>query len=445
MSTFEYVFIGAGLANLAAARNLVGRGVNNLAILDSGRKLDRRVCPGVKPQKCVFCAQGCSILSGIGGTNAMYGNKMCYFPASSRILDYFPNETITEAWHWLDSVLFPWFKSRNNRHDTESNDLGIKHYESEVFSPSQFGTMISSLARPLMENGLIREGSEVLNVGRDAGEFVISLKSGVNLRSKNVVLGAGRSGGDLTRLVCESLGVALQDNFPDVGFRIEAPKELFSDFYRYQEDPKLKKTYPEGTVRTFCAENGGIIVPVPFREGFFAEGAYPQVLTGENNVALMVRSDIPLSSDALRDWCVGVNRRYKNLKIGEFEVSSLSPAETMSGAMRCVPPLPTTAHDSLMANLVAQLSSLKTPLFRASYKRTTVKVYGPAIDNYWPIPNVGFELRTPVPGFFLVGDSLGVSRGYVQALTSGAAWALTQSNPLTTQTSKPQSKCLVLA
>lgn len=443
MTTFEYVFIGAGLANLAAARNLIGRGESNLTILDSGRKLGHRACPGVKPQKCVFCAHGCSILSGTGGTNALYGNKMCYFPASARILDYFQDETIEQASNWLDSILFPWFKSKNNRRNSASNDLGIKHYESEVLSPDQFGAMVSSLACPFIENGLIRQEIEVLNVCRDADEFVISLKSGASLRSKKVVLGVGRSGGDLTREVCESLGVHVHDNLPDVGFRIEAPKELFSDFYRYQEDPKLKNIYKEGTTRTFCAENGGIIVPVPFRDGFFAEGAYPQEFKAENNVALMVRSNISLSADALREWCVGINRRFKNLKIGEFEVAGLSPAEIMSEAMKCVPPLPTTAHDSLMAHLVAQLSSSKTPLFRASSKQATVKVFGPAIDNYWPVPDVGFELRTPIPGFFIVGDSLGVSRGYVQALTSGTAWALTQSFQQTTQTSNPRSKCLV--
>ena len=444
MTNFEYLFIGAGLANLAAARNLFDRGERRIAVLDMGQKLDDRTCAGVKSQKCVFCERGCSILSGTGGTNALYGNKMCYFPASAQILEYFKKDALNEAWKWLDSTLSPWFRSENNRPHSMPNELGIKHYASEVFSPEQFGLMVSSLSSPLIRNGLIRQCAEVVNVHREKNGFVVSLKSGVKIRSKKVVLGVGRSGGDLTRSTCEALGVRVHDSQPDVGFRIEAPKELFSDFYQYQEDPKLKKTYKEGTVRTFCAENSGIIVPVPFHDGYFAEGAYPQEFKPENNVALMVRSDTPLTSEALREWCVRINKEFKNLNLGEVEVSGLSPSEMMNKVWKCFPHLPTATHDQLIGHLVALLSSSETPLFRTTNQISKVKIYGPAIDNYWPVPEVESELRTSASEFFVVGDSIGVSRGYVQALTSGAAWALTQNVARCSQTSKPQSKCHAL-
>jgi uncharacterized FAD-dependent dehydrogenase len=56
-----------------------------------------------------------------------------------------------------------------------------------------------------------------------------------------------------------------------------------------------------------------------------------------------------------------------------------------------------------------------------------VRIYGPAIDLYWPSPVLSSGFRTQIDGLSVIGDAAGVSRGIVQALVSGAAWALVET------------------
>lgn len=446
MQTYNRIFVGAGLANLAAARMIIDRGDQDLLILDSGRALLDRSCPGVKPQKCVFCSQGCSILSGIGGTNALFGNKMCYFPASPRILDFFAKEIVEQAWQWLDSTLPAWFSSANNRDERPPDALGLKHYESVIFSPADFHAMVHSLAGPLLRHQVIRVESEVASIERHKSRFVVTLRSGQRYSSSSVVLGTGRSGSRLMNDTCKRMGIPVSEPSPDVGFRVEAPRSLFSDFYNYQEDPKLKRSFPEGIARTFCAENGGVIVPVAFESQFFGEGAYPSTLGEYNNVALMVRTHASLSMGQLQDWCSAINAQQNGtLLTGEINVSGLRPSGVIRAISRFIPKLPSLQHDHLMLQLLRVLSSDSTPLFRRKNNVTsTVRVYAPAIDHYWPIPEVHYGLSTRIRGLHILGDAVGASRGYVQALTSGAAWALSNGEVLPHQIARGSSRCPVL-
>lgn len=445
MQTFDYVFIGAGLANLAAARIISETHDNRVLILDAGKDLTDRVCPGVRPQKCVFCSNGCSIISGTGGSNALFGNKLCYFPASPGVLEFFSPVVLASAWAWLDTTLSDWFDSSNNR-PTEPHPLGLKHYEAEVFSPAQFRKMVHSLAHPLLTRDVLRLRSEVVDVAHDSGEFRIALTSGDVYRTHAVVLGTGRSGGSLVRRTCAALGIPISGTFPDVGVRVEAPTSLFSDFYNYQEDPKLKQSFPEGTVRTFCAENGGLIVPVPLGRAFFAEGAYPTDLRETNNIALMVRSANSLTPNELQAWCARINGDQNGtLLTAELQIPKGTPSALLHEVASIIPALPTAQHDYLMVQLLQMLSSAATPLFRETSRSTCVRLYAPAVDNYWPVPEVYPGLRTRVPGFYIIGDAAGLSRGYVQALTSGAAWALTLSTESEAYVSSGVSQCLVSA
>jgi uncharacterized FAD-dependent dehydrogenase len=448
MTNFEYVFIGAGFANLAAANILLRHGIERILVLEQGTAIQNRSCPGVETQKCYFCGKGCSIITGLGGTNALFGNKLCYFPASRAILNYFDDETIVEAFASLDTELSGVFDSANNR--TENGDVAdtIKQYNSIVLSPTQFQAMVDRLLQPLSIAGAVRISSKVERVDRvGRRSFQVLMASGERISASNIVLGTGRGSESFLRSVCSSLGIPVRDNNADIGIRIEAPVECFSDCYNYQEDPKLKFTFgSDGTARTFCAENRGIVVPVPFRSSFFAEGAYPSEVSSRNNVALMVRSFDPLSSEEIERWCRAINRKCNDqLVLGRIPLQGLTNVEVLSALVRVLPTFPTPVHDRLMRLLIQRLFSGPTNLLKSRIQNEAeMCIYAPAIDNFWPRPEVRHNLFTRVPGIFILGDAIGVSRGYVQALTSGAAWALTRVRESLNPTINNFSTCLDL-
>jgi uncharacterized FAD-dependent dehydrogenase len=228
-------------------------------------------------------------------------------------------------------------------------------------------------------------------------------------------------------MVFDSLGIEWEQSRPDLGIRLEAQRNLFTSEYTYQVDPKYKFAhFPYGTSRTFCGCHGGMIVPVKFGDSFYADGAFGESFTNSSNLAFMVRAQNPISTDDLEQWCRSINIAAKgSLLLGEVSLRPTKPPELVAEIMKLVPHWPTEEHRIMLSELL--LSTLGDPvklLESTESGNSPVKVYGPAVDLYWPRPRFEKGLETNVAGVFVLGDITGVSRGFVQAMISGAAWAM---------------------
>jgi uncharacterized FAD-dependent dehydrogenase len=433
------VFVGAGPANLAAANVLLQRGITNLLILEEGSALNRRGCPGLRQSLCTHCNGSlCHVAGGEGGSSARFGNKLCYFPASNRILEYFDEETVNSSSQYLDGLLSPHFDSRFSQsesdHAAEAN-LNVhpgsikKHYTSDVLLRRDFEQLIQTMLSRPRQAGLIRLNTPVAEIVElpNSGFRLIST-TGLTMEANHVVLGCGRTSHRLLERVFAALAVEWEHNRPDIGIRLEAPRELFTQEFTYQIDPKYKFSHlPFGTSRTFCGCHGGIIVPVKFGDSYYADGAFGDDFSDSSNLAFMVRSQEPISTHDLERWCRAINiSTAGSLLLGEVPLSMTDPERLASAIMALVPHWPTEACQFMISDLLTlTLGSQVTLLKQREGGTASIKVYGPAIDLYWPRPKLATGLKTSVPGLFVLGDVTGVSRGFVQAMVSGAAWALT--------------------
>lgn len=433
---YDCLFVGAGPANLAAANLLLERGITNIIILEEGDSLNRRGCPGQRQTLCAHCnGNRCHVTGGEGGCSALFGNKLCYFPASNRILDYFSEHIVADSFGYLDALLGQHFNSRFNSISTHTLTLRgdgspvRKNYTSDVLLQPQFQYLIRKLlSRPLLA-GTVRLNKEVAEITKPTpSTFRIVTRCGAVIESGRVVLGCGRSSHAFLRRAFASLGIQWHENCQDVGLRLEAPSEFFTDEYAYQADPKYKFTHPgRGTSRTFCACNGGAIVPVKFGHSYYAEGAFGGELTERNNIAFMVRATTPTPIHELERWCAAVNAAScGTLLLGSVPLNAAS-GSFVSAIMKLIPYWPSDDHRVMMAELLTLTLGGNISLLRRSEKAGSVlRVYGPAIDLYWPQPDLTKSLETRIHGLYLLGDAAGVSRGFVQSMVSGAAWALIQ-------------------
>src|SRR5258708_5355239 len=104
---FPYIIVGAGFAGLSAARHLLDSGLSDFLVVEEGDTVKRRICPGSNAATCVDCRHGCDVTAGIGGANALHGNKLCYFPASSGIIANRPTAEIERALAAVNRFLDP--------------------------------------------------------------------------------------------------------------------------------------------------------------------------------------------------------------------------------------------------------------------------------------------------------------------------------------------------
>ena len=89
---------------------------------------------------------------------------------------------------------------------------------------------------------------------------------------------------------------------------------------------------------------------------------------------------------------------------------------------------PSKEHSVLMAKLLDQVvgGEFVELISRDLPANSRMKVFGPAIDLYWPRPFLNEGFKTSIEGVTVIGDAAGRSRGIYQALVAGTAWALHQ-------------------
>ncbi|ABD88218.1 hypothetical protein [Rhodopseudomonas palustris] len=425
---WDYVFIGAGPASLIAA-GLLSKSQPGacILILEAGGTLKHRGCPGMRRRTCTDCSKsGCRVTMGVGGSSAGFGNKMCRFPASSETLSLVPQEVRLQ----VEDIIAQLLGRDPGPPEVSEFPVGTvrrKFYSADVLFRSEYGALIAKLLAELSHSVELRSDAAVASVQKGAEGFELQLASGEKVKTSKLVLGTGRSGHKFIRRTLDSLGVSYVEAETDVGIRLEARTGLFSESFFYQNDPKFKVDHGElGTSRTFCACRGGHIVPVKFGNGFFADGAFVSGLSDVTNVALMVRSSQLLTSEQLDEWCRFVNvRSGQSLLLGEVSAEGGPSAATI---LASVPVWPSDRHKSLMAELLdAVVAGKQVDMFGTSIPGEAVKIYGPAVDRYWPLPSLSTGFQTNVEGLSIIGDAAGLSRGIVQALASGVGWALVES------------------
>ena len=419
MKRTKVLFIGAGVGNLLAANYLSEQFGNDFLILEKGMTLEARQCPGVQNSHCQHCAV-CQIESGTGGANALHGNKLCHFPASHRIVDFGGKKWVGPAMAYIRQFS----RTITNGAQPQCEQLtsvALKAYHSDILPQVHFAELIRNLTQNLKKH--IYNQEEVTGIYRLNGSFVVETKWHT-YETEQVVIGTGRSSYRFLEEFLSQNAYGYRRLSPDIGIRVEGSPELFSDLYYYQADPKLKFDYPEGCGRTFCAHNQGMVVPVKLGKSSYADGAFGNFSTRLNNIALMVRSTVPLPIDKLEQWAERINQRTGgSLLMGE--VSMTDPQYAIQQILGLLEEFPSQDHARLFTRLLEDLFAGERAIFRFDPQTPLkMKIYAPAIDRYWVRPelNRDFSVKGD-PGIYIIGDAVGLSRGFLQAMFAGYVWA----------------------
>ena len=153
-------------------------------------------------------------MSGLGGSNALFGNKLCYFPASAGVLNVIGPDRLAQSTAYLENLLSPYFSSKYVREDREYSLR--KHYYSDVLSQSEFAEMISRMTSRLECSRQLRVKTTVVDVQKRNGVFTIKTADGAVIKGGNVIVGTGRSSQRWLRQTLRMLRVAYSELKPNV-------------------------------------------------------------------------------------------------------------------------------------------------------------------------------------------------------------------------------------
>jgi uncharacterized FAD-dependent dehydrogenase len=292
--------------------------------------------------------------------------------------------------------------------------------------------LLSRMKSRLSDAVPFKYNEQVFEINRDCDGSYVLVCANETIRARNIVLACGRSSESFVRRVFRSLDIPFSENSPDLGVRIEARCDTFSEAFLYQEDPKHKVRIPGlGGARTFCGVRGGEVVPVRYRGIRYTEGAFTARVTDLFNIALVARTELREDDIVVEEWMQTLQSRGRGLLLGEISPGRKSSQRIIGDICDCIRTWPSARHRMLMLKLLERILSREGGMFRNSCDTcTTVSIYGPAIDLYWPRPHLTLGFQTAIPGFHVIGDATGVSRGIVQALVSGAGWAISHRSTL---------------
>jgi uncharacterized FAD-dependent dehydrogenase len=431
---YDAVVVGAGPAGLSAAAVLADRGMRTL-VIEKGLPFEDRVCSCNRPG---FCQRPyCDALSGVGGTSAIYGSKLCGYPSGGGLRNLASEGDIWSAHCDLISLI-----GHEEREIVSAlvgvspRSLSFEHIPGGVWKPyaasilyrQEMKLFIGALLRAVNERqGRVMSQTEVDGIEVHREGFKVICKSAshgsAEIVARVLVLASGRSGARWMENVMASVGIASELGYLDFGVRIEAPYRIIQTFAeRYGQDAKMKFDTSPYPCRTFCLCSGGILAPIAYGGIRYVEGVFGDRSCNRGNLALMCRIPVAAGVSCSQQAMRLMEEFQQN---GEFVAQSLISLMTGSSPEVQIQPSITAKVSSIRARLSPDvLSSLLDGLSRflfiaPEFLIEDTNVIGPALDHYWNVFKTEEGFKTPIDNLFLVGDALGQFRGILQAAWSG--------------------------
>ncbi|MBE9391156.1 NAD(P)/FAD-dependent oxidoreductase [Fervidicoccus fontis] len=463
MNDFDVAIVGAGPAGLFAAIELVktGSGKLNIALIDKGFKVEKRICPiTAKREKslvsnndrsinCQACPI-CHIMYGIGGAGTLSSGIINLRPDVGGDLDKLLGDWMKaeELINYIDKLFMEFGAPEdslivpNDKKSRIIERLAAKAGAKYIPTPQRvLGTdvmvkVISNITGFLEKNEVkIMEGTDVKDLKKENGQIKLITDKG-EIFAKKVLLAPGRGGARWFHDLAQKIGIDIEPGPLDIGVRVEIPYYITEHITSINHDPKIvmyTKFYDD-KVRTFCTNPHGFVLKEYYDDGTVGVNGetYKNLKSKNTNFALLVTlkltdpySDVLEFGKSIAKMAtkVGMGKPIVQ-RVGDLEKGRRSTWERI-GRSVITPTLKSVTPGDIslilpyrvVSNILEALSRLEEVYPGVSSPQTLL--YAPEIKYYGVKAKVTPSLETNIDNIYVAGDGAGLSRGINVAASTG--------------------------
>ncbi len=445
---YDVIIVGAGPAGIFSVLEILQRKERaKILIIEKGKDLDKRICPmKIKEISCATCPE-CALLSGWGGAGAYSDGKLNLSPEIggflSRYIDMIKLNSFIE---YVDRIYIRYGAPEETYGENTEEIKRIERLASEnnlFFIPSKIrhiGTdrckaVLKKIKEEINQKVEIIFDSEAERVITRKGKVVgIRIKNGRSFRSQFLILAPGREGSRWLEKEAKRLRLTLFRNPVDIGLRVEVPASVFEPITRITYEPKLifhSRKFRD-KVRTFCVNPYGEVVKEYLKGIWTVNGhSYANRNTNNTNFALLVSTTFtePFDEPILYGRYIAelanllgkgvIVQRLGDLKQGRRSTHERIAEGVVEPTLKDATPgdLSFAIPYRYLYDIMEMLEALDKIAPGVNSENTIL--YGAEVKFYSRYPKLTESLETEIENLFTVGDGAGVSRGLIQASTSG--------------------------
>ena len=444
-NTYDIAIIGGGIGGLMTAYRLITTDNKlKIVLIDSGKPLDKRICPASKGHPCTHC-NTCAITNGMAGAGAFSDGKFNIGTAYGGTLAQELGESVAMQYiNQVDETLrifaedYPALYTSNDelklkclQNNLQLLDMDVRHLGTD----KNYSTM-KALIDYLSVRIEIKTDTECDAVYRnkDNKTFNLSTTSGW-LYASNVVVATGRSGAKFVKKLCQAFKVDVEANSVDIGVRVEMKDMIWREFSSKIYEPKILYRTPTygDNCRMFCFNQGGIVSAENNHGIITANGhsfADPTKKTDNCNFAILSSIHFTEPFNQPTEYAENISRLANMIgdgnvivqKLGDLRFGRRTNAHRLNqGTVH--PTLTATPGDlalvlphRILTNIIETLDALDKVAPGCANPDTLL--YGCESKYYSikPKHNGNFEIAE---NLYLIGDGSGICRGLSQSGAMG--------------------------
>ena len=458
---YDVVIVGAGPAGIFTALEISNKKPElSVLIVDKGRNIEKRQCPSRVTGKCVKC-DPCGITFGWAGAGAFSDGKLSLSPdVGGRLLEYFSEDESKKLIKYCDDIYIKFganekvyglntdkvdeIKYEASKHNIRLVECPVRHLGTELayeVLKSMYHHLIDNTNTEFVE---LSEVEEILVEGNKVTGILLNNKKGkIKVNAKYVVAAPGRGGAEWVANEAKKHNIKVTNNAVDIGVRVEVPNSVMDHLTKDLYEAKLvyySDTF-DNKVRTFCMNPGGVVSAEYYDDNTIAvvnghSYSEQKLRTTNTNFAMLVSTSftepfnqpigygkyIAQLGNMLTGGGIMVQRLGDLLKGRRTNYSRLSKSTTVPTLKSAVPgDLSFVLPQRHLTSIVEALKAFDK-LAPGLYSKNTL-LYGVEVKFYSSKFSTNNKFETTISNLYTIGDGAGITRGLMQASTTGVVVA----------------------